>query len=171
MTSAAVAASARHWWQLKHLLSSIKFLTQFCTSSSIKYIFIKYISLRLCVCIHTCHCVFFSALNTSIPCKPSGCSQWPVEGGHWLSHWADVQLVPPHQDQALQAETTHCLLSKQSWGETLPTVSADAGTLQLLLKSNLITAAEEFFSILSGSFTVLPHSPLCLLSLSQYLPF
>lgn len=82
-----------------------------------------------------------------------------------------AQLVPPHQDQALQAETTHCLLSKQSWGQTLPTGSADAGTLQLLPKYNLITVAEEFFSILSGSFTVLPHSPLCLLSLSQYLPF
>jgi len=53
----------------------------------------------------------------------------------------------------------------------LSTVSADAGTLQLLLKSNLITVAEELFSVLSGSFTVLPHSPLCLLPLSQYLPF
>lgn len=49
--------------------------------------------------------------------------------------------------------------------------TAGAGTLQLLLKSNLITVAEEFFSMFSGSFTVLPHSPLCLLSLSQYLPF
>lgn len=38
-----------------------------------------------------------------------------------------------------------CLfLCENSWGQILPTGSADAGTLQLLLKSNLITVAEEF---------------------------